>query len=882
MKSLKAKLRKPVVSGHSGNSGHKDDWTKVDQRIWHCVAVNQPVKLASKLSKHDNINVNKLCPPVGYSLVHYAAAKGLDDCLNILLAHKADVSSRDATGATPLHASARYGHKGTTSKLLASRTVNVNSRDYNQCTALHFAAFEGHLDCVKLIADEKDCEIHSVDKEGRTALMVASAMGRLHVCEELIKRGININHKDSSSLQHTALTLASEAGHADIARLLCENGADYNYKLTDGRAALDVARSRSRRTVVDALHIIQLTEAAKKSESRPPMLSTSSRSSSIKPEEHSDFETPHTPPAHQVSQKKPNHAHKEKFVIETLHDEEKPHEAKNPVDLRSPATMSIYNDSKANNLYDRDVSIYDSKSTLASLSSLDVTIPSESNKSTLVENSVSLLSSQNGHEPKQDPKIEEELLKKEQHIVSLEAQLRDANNKLMQMDELKASNAKYKMGLFDAEKSHAALAEEYNKLKSVAEEAATQIKHLRKDNKKLSDHEVILSETQSKLFKLQQVCGSITAKNEELNKYNGQLSNQLEENKELCALQILGLKTLLKDIGKPMNDEEDFQAILHFLRNDLLQCIADKHAQDQNSDREKIELQTLQVTLSEKKHTINDLQSKVKESHDAMEQNVLEKRDLSVAIDELKSELQQLQQKLLESDSTVSHLKEDLLQSNEQLKSRDADESNLADAKEKLNAALLAIQTHNDDRKEWEIKAASLQKKLDGIHLKYNEAKQTEGKLEKMMSELRVERNQGTAKIKKLENELQKTDHKRKDLEVEINRIRQQLTDSNQKCFVLEEEVNQLQKVSKQPSNRPSSPAIYDFLVHEHKKMNKVQEELDKVCEHLTESERKYKTTIAVYRRHLLQAVKGELNPDALAALRNILQNLEQYDIFNS
>jgi len=69
-----------------------------------------------------------------------------------------------ALGSTPLHASARYGHKGTTTKLLASRTVDVNARDNNSCTAFHFAAFEGHLECVKLIADEKFTDIHCVDK----------------------------------------------------------------------------------------------------------------------------------------------------------------------------------------------------------------------------------------------------------------------------------------------------------------------------------------------------------------------------------------------------------------------------------------------------------------------------------------------------------------------------------------------------------------------------------------------------------------------------------------------------------------------------------------------------------------------------------------------
>uniref|UniRef100_H2Z5Z2 Uncharacterized protein n=1 Tax=Ciona savignyi TaxID=51511 RepID=H2Z5Z2_CIOSA len=258
MRSIKAKLRKPTHS--------KDDWSNQDQRIWHSVAVNQPAKLAAKLGKHDNVNVNKLCPSVGYSVVHYAAAKGLDDCLNVLLANKANISTRDVTGATPLHASVRYGHKGATSKLLASPTVDVNATESNQCTALHFASFEGHLECVKLLEAAEGINIHCLDKEGRTALMVASAMGQLSVCKELIASGVNVNHKDSSKLQHSALTLAAEAGHSDVVRLLCEHGARYTDTLKDGRNALDLARSRSRRGVVDVLHIMQLTDAAKKSD----------------------------------------------------------------------------------------------------------------------------------------------------------------------------------------------------------------------------------------------------------------------------------------------------------------------------------------------------------------------------------------------------------------------------------------------------------------------------------------------------------------------------------------------------------------------------------------------------------------------------------------
>lgn len=50
-----------------------------------------------------------------------------------------------------------------------------------------------------------------------------------------------------------------------MVRLLCENGANHEEALVDGRTALDLAKQKDRRSVVDALHIVQLTEAATKS-----------------------------------------------------------------------------------------------------------------------------------------------------------------------------------------------------------------------------------------------------------------------------------------------------------------------------------------------------------------------------------------------------------------------------------------------------------------------------------------------------------------------------------------------------------------------------------------------------------------------------------------
>lgn len=63
----------------------------------------------------------------------------------------------------------------------------------------------------------------------------------------------------------TALTLAADNGHSDVVRLLCENGAYLDTKTKDGKTALDTAKAKKRNSVIDVLHVAQLTTAAKSS-----------------------------------------------------------------------------------------------------------------------------------------------------------------------------------------------------------------------------------------------------------------------------------------------------------------------------------------------------------------------------------------------------------------------------------------------------------------------------------------------------------------------------------------------------------------------------------------------------------------------------------------
>lgn len=67
-----------------------------------------------------------------------------------------------------------------------------------------------------------------------------------------------------NGLGHTALMLAAESGHPDVVRLLCEYGAPISVALSNGQTALDLAKKKNRKNVIDAIHVAQLTEAANK------------------------------------------------------------------------------------------------------------------------------------------------------------------------------------------------------------------------------------------------------------------------------------------------------------------------------------------------------------------------------------------------------------------------------------------------------------------------------------------------------------------------------------------------------------------------------------------------------------------------------------------
>ena len=94
-------------------------------------------------------------------------------------------------------------------------------------------------------------DVHAENDYGYTALIMALNYGHKEIAEILIKNGANVNAKTSDGW--TALMNASHEGDKEIVELLIQNGADINAENNDGWTALMSASTRNHKEIVKLL-----------------------------------------------------------------------------------------------------------------------------------------------------------------------------------------------------------------------------------------------------------------------------------------------------------------------------------------------------------------------------------------------------------------------------------------------------------------------------------------------------------------------------------------------------------------------------------------------------------------------------------------------------
>ncbi len=180
------------------------------------------------------------------ALTHYEVTPLSIGCLQgdavsvkLLAVAGADVNRIMPGGEVPLMTAARNGNADVL-RVLLKHGATVDATERKGQTALMWAAAEGNADAVQVLIDA-GADLKRELKSGFNAIMFAAREGRIEVVRCLLDSGIDVNAvmgQDKSQGRGprpgtSALMLAVESGHFELALYLVQRGADPNDQRSD-------------------------------------------------------------------------------------------------------------------------------------------------------------------------------------------------------------------------------------------------------------------------------------------------------------------------------------------------------------------------------------------------------------------------------------------------------------------------------------------------------------------------------------------------------------------------------------------------------------------------------------------------------------------------
>ncbi|XP_029648343.1 ankyrin repeat and SOCS box protein 3 isoform X1 [Octopus sinensis] len=216
-----------------------------------------PLILATKENKPDIIKalIEAKCDcymtaKSGNAAIHIAAQKDLLQCFQILLDNGVDINTRDPGQNTPLIISIIKKKYLILEEVLSRPDCDVNATDCYGWTALHHAAHKA-TGVKQLLKAGANPNVYN--DSGNTPLMLAAIEGFSKVIHLLTKANCDVNMKDSSSAQKTAMHIIALKGHSECIEDMLEAGLDLNILDNEYRTPLWYALHSGRFEAVESL-----------------------------------------------------------------------------------------------------------------------------------------------------------------------------------------------------------------------------------------------------------------------------------------------------------------------------------------------------------------------------------------------------------------------------------------------------------------------------------------------------------------------------------------------------------------------------------------------------------------------------------------------------
>jgi ankyrin repeat protein len=185
----------------------------------------------------------------GKTVLHWAAWRGNEAMVRLLVDLGADINAKDNDRKTVLHSAVRGGNKVVV-RLLVDRGADVKAKDNYRKTVLHWAAEGGYETVVRLLV-ERGADVKAKDNNGTTALYLAASGGDEAMVRLLVDLGADVKAKANNGT--TALHLAAWRGNEAMVRLLVDLGADVKAKDNRGKTVLHWAAWGGNEAVVQLL-----------------------------------------------------------------------------------------------------------------------------------------------------------------------------------------------------------------------------------------------------------------------------------------------------------------------------------------------------------------------------------------------------------------------------------------------------------------------------------------------------------------------------------------------------------------------------------------------------------------------------------------------------